>query len=54
MKFKIGDRVRLNRNKKEFYYLRGGVSYDEIGTIEKIDMLSIFQVIVVGMERKTN
>ena len=37
MKFKIGDRVRLNRNKKEFYYFRGGVSYDEIGTIEKID-----------------
>lgn len=37
MKFRVGDRVRLNKNKKEFYYSRGGVSYDEIGTIEAVD-----------------
>lgn len=37
MKFKIGDKVRLNKNKKEFKYRRGPVSYDEIGTIETVD-----------------
>lgn len=37
MKFKIGDSVRLNKNKKEFRYGRGPVSYEEVGTIERID-----------------
>lgn len=37
MKFKIGDKVRLNKNKKEFKYRRGPVSYNEIGTIETVD-----------------
>lgn len=37
MKFRIGDKVRLNKNKKEFKYRRGPVSYDEIGTIETVD-----------------
>lgn len=33
MKFKIGDRVRLNSKITSFNYGRGGVSYDEIGKI---------------------
>lgn len=37
MKFKIGDKVRLNKNKKEFKYRRGPVSYNEIGTIETVN-----------------
>ena len=37
MKFKIGDSVRLNKNKKEFKYGRGFVSYKEVGTIERLD-----------------
>lgn len=37
MKFRVGDRVRLNKNKKEFKYGRGPVSYEEVGTIERID-----------------
>lgn len=35
-KFKVGDRVRLNRRVKEFKYIRGDVSYDDIGTIEEV------------------
>lgn len=37
MKFRVGDRVRLNKNKKEFKYGRGPVGYEEVGTIERID-----------------
>lgn len=37
MKFRVGDRVRLNKNKKEFKYGRGPVGYAEVGTIERID-----------------
>lgn len=34
MKFKVGDRVKLNKNKKTFSYGRAGVSYEEIGIIK--------------------
>ena len=33
MKLKIGDKVKLNKNVKEFKYGRGLVRYDEIGKI---------------------
>lgn len=33
MKFKVGDKVKLNENVKKFEYGRGGVSYDEIGKV---------------------
>ena len=33
MKLKIGDKVKLNKNVKEFKYGRGLVRYDEIGEI---------------------
>lgn len=36
MKFKVGDKVKLNKNIKKFKYGRGGVGYDEIGIITKI------------------
>lgn len=35
-KFKVGDKVKLNGNKKEFEYGRAGVSYEEIGEIREI------------------
>lgn len=31
MKFKVRDKVKLNKNKKLFKYGKGGVSYKEIG-----------------------
>ena len=37
MKLKVGDKVKLNENVKEFTYGKGRVSYDEIGEIIKID-----------------
>ena len=37
MKFKIGDKVKLNKNIKDFRYGRAGVSYEEIGTIIEIN-----------------
>ena len=37
MKFKIGDKVKLNKNIKNFKYGRGLVSYDEIGKIIETD-----------------
>lgn len=33
MKFKVGDRVKLNKNITRFTYSQAGVSYEEIGTI---------------------
>ena len=36
MKFKIGDKVKLNKNIKDFRYGRVGVSYEEIGTIKGV------------------
>lgn len=33
MKFKVEDKVKLNKNVKKFKYGRGGVSYDEIGKV---------------------
>lgn len=36
MKFKIGDKVKLNKNIKDFRYGRAGVSYEEIGTIKGV------------------
>lgn len=33
MKFKVGDKVKLNKNITRFTYNRAGVSYEEIGTI---------------------
>lgn len=36
MKFKIGDKVKLNDNIKEFTYARAGVGYDELGKITQI------------------
>ena len=38
MKFKVGDKVKLNKNKKDFHYGRAGVSYEEIGTIKNVYM----------------
>lgn len=37
MKFKVGDKVKLNKNKKLFKYGKGGVSYEEIGSIKSIN-----------------
>lgn len=37
MKLRIGDKVKLNENAKEFKYGMGVVNYGEIGTIIKID-----------------
>lgn len=37
MKFKVGDKVKLNKNIKKFKYGQGGVGYDEIGRITRID-----------------
>lgn len=37
MKFKVGDKVKLNSNVKEFRWGRSDVSYDEIGKITSID-----------------
>lgn len=37
MKLKVGDKVKLNKNIKEFRYGKGDVGYDEIGTIIEID-----------------
>lgn len=37
MKFKVGDKVKLNKNVKKFKYGKGIVEYDEIGTIIEID-----------------
>lgn len=37
MKFKVGDKVKLNENIKYFKYGKGGVGYDELGTIIEID-----------------
>lgn len=37
MKFKVGDKVKLNKNIEKFRFGRAGVSYDEIGTINRID-----------------
>lgn len=37
MKLKAGDKVKLNKNVKKFKYGKGGVGYDEIGTITEID-----------------
>ena len=36
MKFKEGDKVKLNKNIKDFRYGRAGVSYEEIGTIKGV------------------
>ena len=33
MKFKVGDKVKLNKNVKYFNFSRGNVGYDEIGEI---------------------
>ena len=37
MKFKVGNKVKLNKNKKLFKYGKGGVSYEEIGSIKSIN-----------------
>lgn len=37
MKLEVGDKVKLNENIKKFRYSQGGVGYDEIGKIIKID-----------------
>jgi len=37
MKFKVGDKVKLNKNVKKFKYGKGIVGYDETGTIIEID-----------------
>lgn len=37
MKFKVGDKVKLNKNVKKFKYGKGIVGYDETGTIIAID-----------------
>ena len=37
MKFKVGDKVKLNKNVKKFKYGKGIVGYDETGAIIKID-----------------
>lgn len=45
MKLKIGDKVKLNENVKEFKYGRGLVRYDEIG---KITGFNIYGDIIVN------
>ena len=37
MKLRVGDKVKLNKNVKEFTYGKGIVNYDEIGTITRFD-----------------
>lgn len=37
MKFKVGDKVKLNKNIRVFKYKRAGVSYNEIGEIISVD-----------------
>lgn len=37
MKFKVGDKVKLNKNVKDFKYGKGIVGYDELGIIIEID-----------------
>lgn len=37
MEFKVGDKVILNKNIRDFKYGRGFVGYDEMGTIKRID-----------------
>ena len=37
MKFKVGDKVKLNKNVKKFKYGKGIVGYDETGAIIEID-----------------
>ena len=37
MKFKVEDKVKLNKNVKKFKYGKGIVGYDETGTIIEID-----------------
>lgn len=37
MNFKVGDKVKLNPNCKDFKYSKGDVEFGEIGIIEKID-----------------
>lgn len=36
MKFKVGDKVKLNKNIKDFHYGKAGVSYKEIGIIKNV------------------
>ncbi len=36
-KFKVGDKVRLNKNKAGYTFGRGYVKYDEIGTFKSFD-----------------
>lgn len=43
-KFKVGDKVKLNPNIKDFKYGRGWVGYDEIGEIYKIQDESEYNV----------
>ena len=38
MKLKVGDKVKLNDNIKEFIYDRAGVGYDEIGKITRFNI----------------
>lgn len=38
MKLRIGDKVKLNKNIKEFTFGMGGVDYDELGKIIRIDI----------------
>ena len=38
MKLRIGDKVKLNKNVKEFTYGRGLVGYDEIGKITRFNI----------------
>lgn len=38
MKLRIGDKVKLNKNVKEFTYGKGFVSYDEIGKIMRFNI----------------
>ena len=46
MKLKAGDKVKLNKNVKEFRYGKGNVGYDEIGTITEIDKYEYKQICV--------
>ena len=43
-KFKVGDKVKLNPNIKDFKYGRGWVGYDEIGEIHEIQDESEYNV----------
>ena len=38
MKLKVGDKVKLNKNIKEFTFGTGGVDYDEIGKITRFNI----------------